>query len=50
MNKSSIPSLEEQMTNLKQMEDKDIDFSDIMEIRDFTGLNETNFIVPSRNR
>jgi uncharacterized protein (DUF4415 family) len=37
MNKSNIPSLEEQMANLKQMDDKDIDFSDIPEILDWSG-------------
>lgn len=36
MNKNSIPSLEEQMANLKQMDDKDIDFSDIPEILDWS--------------
>ncbi len=37
MNKTRIPPLKEQMANLKQMDDKDIDFSDIPEILDWSG-------------
>lgn len=46
MNKNGIPSLEEQMPNLKQMSDKDIDFSDIPEISDFTGFERGKFYHP----
>lgn len=37
MSKNSVPPLEEQMANLKQMDDKDIDFSDIPEVLDWSG-------------
>jgi uncharacterized protein (DUF4415 family) len=37
MNKAAIPPLEEQIANMKQQEDKDIDFSDIPEILDWSG-------------
>jgi len=37
MNKVEIPPIEEQIANMKQKEDKDIDFSDIPEILDWTG-------------
>lgn len=46
MKNSSIPSLEEQIANLKKMDDKDIDFSDIPEIRDFTRLEQSKFYRP----
>jgi uncharacterized protein (DUF4415 family) len=37
MNKVEIPPIEEQIANMKQKEDKDIDFSDIPEILDWSG-------------
>ena len=37
MNTAAIPPIEEQIANMKQKEDKDIDFSDIPEILDWTG-------------
>jgi len=37
MNRVKIPSAEEQIANMKQKEDKDIDFSDIPEILDWSG-------------
>ena len=37
MNRIKIPSAEEQMANMKQKADKDIDFSDIPEILDWSG-------------
>ncbi|MDR0239073.1 MAG: BrnA antitoxin family protein [Deltaproteobacteria bacterium] len=38
MNKVEIPPIEEQIANMRQKEDKDIDFSDIPEILDWTGV------------
>jgi len=38
MNKAEHPPIEEQMANMRQKEDKDIDFSDIPEILDWTGV------------
>ena len=37
MSKVEIPPIEEQIANMRQKEDKDIDFSDIPEILDWTG-------------
>jgi len=37
MSKVEIPPIEEQIANMKQKEDKDIDFSDIPEILDWSG-------------
>ena len=37
MNKVELPPIEEQIANMKQKEDKDIDFSDIPEILDWSG-------------
>ena len=37
MNTEAIPPIEEQITNMKQKEDGDIDFSDIPEILDWSG-------------
>ena len=36
MNKTEIPPLEEQIANMRQLEDKDIDLSDIPEILDWS--------------
>ena len=37
MNKIEIPPIEEQIATMQQKEDKDIDFSDIPEILDWSG-------------
>ena len=50
MNKNNIPTLEEQMANLKQLDDKDIDFSDIPEIHDFTGFERGKFYRPIKKQ
>lgn len=41
-----IPNLEEQLAALEVMKDEDIDFSDIPEIRDFTGFERGKFYRP----
>jgi uncharacterized protein (DUF4415 family) len=46
VNKVEIPSLEEQVANMQQKEDKDIDFSDIPEILDWTGAVRGKFYRP----
>ena len=46
MNKVEIPSLDEQIANMKQKEDKDIDFSDIPEILDWTDAVRGKFYRP----
>jgi len=46
MNKNEIPSLDEQIANMKQKEDKDIDFSDIPEILDWTDAVRGKFYRP----
>lgn len=46
MDKNSIPSLEEQMANLKQKEDKDIDFSDISKILNWEEAERGKFYRP----
>ncbi|MCL1890030.1 MAG: BrnA antitoxin family protein [Desulfovibrionaceae bacterium] len=46
MNKAAIPPLEEQIANMKQKEDKEIDFSDIPEILDWTGVARGKFFRP----
>jgi uncharacterized protein (DUF4415 family) len=46
MNKIEIPSIEEQITNMRQLEDKDIDFSDIPEILDWTGAMRGKLFRP----
>lgn len=46
MNKNRLASLKEQMASLKQMDDKDIDFSDIPEISDFAGFERGKFQRP----
>ena len=46
MNKVEIPPIEEQIANMKQKEDKDIDFSDIPEILDWSGAVRGKFYRP----
>ena len=46
MNKVAIPPIEEQIANMKQREDKDIDFSDIPEILDWTDAVRGKFYRP----
>jgi len=46
MSKVEIPPLEEQIANMKQKEDKDIDFSDIPEILDWTGVVRSKLYRP----
>lgn len=43
---TSIPSIEEQMATLKQLDDKDIDFSDIPEILNWEGAIRGKFYRP----
>jgi uncharacterized protein (DUF4415 family) len=50
MNTSDIPSLEEQIANLKQRDDKDIDLSDIPEILDWTGAIRGKFYRPVKQQ
>ena len=46
MSNVEIPPIEEQIANIKQKEDKDIDFSDIPEILDWTGAVRGKFYRP----
>jgi uncharacterized protein (DUF4415 family) len=46
MKNDGIPTLEEQIANMKQKEDKDIDFSDIPEILDWTNAVRGKFYRP----
>ena len=46
MNEAIIPPIEEQIANMRQLEDKDIDFSDIPEILDWTGAVRGKFFRP----
>jgi uncharacterized protein (DUF4415 family) len=46
MKKDDIPNLEEQRAALDAMKDEDIDFSDIPEIRDFSGFKRGIFYRP----
>ena len=46
MSNVTIPPIEEQMANMRQLEDKDIDFSDIPEILDWTGAVRGKFFRP----
>jgi len=46
MKRIEIPPIEEQIANMKQKEDKDIDFSDIPEILDWTGAVRGKFYRP----
>lgn len=50
MGKNSIPSLKEQMTNLKQMDDKNIEFSIYWKSLTGVGLCAGDCIVPSKSR
>ena len=45
MKKDDILNLDEQIANMEQMADEDIDFSDIPEIKDFSGFVRRNTIV-----
>jgi len=47
--KNDIPNLEEQIEALAAMKDEDIDFSDIPEIRDWTGAVRGNPYRPVKN-
>ena len=46
MNKVAIPPVEEQIANMKQKEDQDIDFSDIPELLNWTGVERGKFYRP----
>ena len=46
MKKGDIPKLKEQLEALAIMQDDDIDFSDIPEIRDFAGFERGKFFRP----
>ena len=46
MSTTEIPSVAEQIANMKQKEDKDIDFSDIPEILDWSGAVRGKFYRP----
>jgi len=46
MSRIKIPTLEEQIANMKQKDDKDIDFSDIPEILDWSGVVRGKFYRP----
>ena len=46
MNKNKNPPVEEQLEALDVMKDEDINFSDIPEIRDFTGFERGKFYRP----
>jgi uncharacterized protein (DUF4415 family) len=50
MNTVDIPSIEEQMANMKQKEDEEIDFSDIPEILDWTGFVRGKFYRPVKKQ
>lgn len=46
MKKDNIPCLDEQLEALSSMQDKDIDLSDIPEIKDFAGFQRGKFFRP----
>ncbi len=46
MNKIEIPTIEEQIAAMRQLEDKDINLSDIPEILDWTGAVRGKFFRP----
>ncbi len=46
MKKDNIPNLEEQLAYLESVQDKDIDFSDIPEIRTLAGAVRGKFYRP----
>jgi uncharacterized protein (DUF4415 family) len=50
MKKNNIPPLEEQIANMKQKEDKDIDFSDIPELLDWGGMERGKFYRPIKKQ
>jgi uncharacterized protein (DUF4415 family) len=50
MSRGDIPSVEEQIANFKQKDDKDIDFSDIPEILDWTGAVRGKFYRPLKKQ
>jgi uncharacterized protein (DUF4415 family) len=50
MKRDSIPSVEEQIANFKQKDDKDIDFSDIPEVLDWTGAVRGKFYRPIKKQ
>jgi uncharacterized protein (DUF4415 family) len=50
MKKNSIPPMKEQIANLRQKEDKDIDFSDIPEILDWSGMERGKFYRPVKKQ
>jgi uncharacterized protein (DUF4415 family) len=50
MNKNRLPTAEEQMATLKQKADKDIDFSDIPEITDWSGMVRGKFYRPIKKQ
>lgn len=50
MNQNEMPSLEEQMANLKQKSDDEIDFSDIPEILDWSKAVRGKFYRPLKEQ
>ena len=50
MNQNEMPSLEEQMANLKQKSDDKIDFSDIPEILDWSNAVRGKFYRPLKEQ
>ncbi|GFH62966.1 MAG: hypothetical protein ZNDK_0737 [Candidatus Desulfovibrio kirbyi] len=50
MNKNRLPTAEEQMVTLKQKADKDIDFSDIPEITDWSDMVRGKFYRPIKRQ
>jgi uncharacterized protein (DUF4415 family) len=50
MSKDNIPSVEEQIANFKQKDDKDIDFSDIPEVLDWSGAVRGKFYRPIKKQ
>lgn len=50
MNQNEMPSLEEQMANLKQKSDDEIDFSDIPEILDWSNVVRGKFYRPLKEQ
>lgn len=50
MNQNEMPSLEEQMANLKQKSDDEIDFSDIPEILDWSNAVRGKFYRPLKEQ
>lgn len=50
MNQNEMPSLEEQLANLKQKSDDEIDFSDIPEILDWSNAVRGKFYRPLKEQ